>query len=161
MPFYAWKENAALVPCVDLLRHIFGVFVYGATPETLNIAIWRIHKKFSLFLCVEAVLLFILSFSVYVAPSLHVYCGAGMTKPFAELAEIFTQETHITVEVTYANAGQIQSQINTAQEGDFLLPGIEEAKIYRKNTFLLNVILSNTSGTAVPKHIQGRTFKSF
>ena len=57
---------------------------------------------------------------------MHVYCGAGMTKPFGEIAEAFTKKTQVKMEVTYANAGQIQSQINTAQEGDLFIAGAAE-----------------------------------
>lgn len=55
--------------------------------------------------------------------TLMIYCGAGMTKPFTEIAAAFEQETGCAMEVTYANAGQIQSQINTAQEGDLFIAG--------------------------------------
>ncbi|MBQ6586227.1 MAG: molybdate ABC transporter substrate-binding protein [Coriobacteriales bacterium] len=61
--------------------------------------------------------------------TLHIYCGAGMTNPFQEIADAFQQETGCTMEVTYANAAQIQTQINTTQEGDFFISGsVEELK---------------------------------
>ena len=47
--------------------------------------------------------------------TLLVFCGAGMKDPFAEIAQAFQDQTGCTVEVTYANAAQIQTQINTAQ----------------------------------------------
>ena len=55
--------------------------------------------------------------------SLMVFCGAGMKKPFEEIALAFEDETGCTLEITYANAAQIQTQINTAQEGDFFIAG--------------------------------------
>ena len=55
--------------------------------------------------------------------SLMVFCGAGMKKPFEEIALAFEEETGCVMEITYANAAQIQTQINTAQEGDFFVAG--------------------------------------
>lgn len=55
--------------------------------------------------------------------TLSVYCGAGMTKPFQEIADAFQAQTDCKMEVTYANAGQIQTQINTTQEGDLYIAG--------------------------------------
>lgn len=55
--------------------------------------------------------------------SLHIYCGAGMTNPFKEIADAFQKQTGCKVDVTYGNAGQIQSQINTAKEGDIFIAG--------------------------------------
>lgn len=60
------------------------------------------------------------------AHSLLIYCGAGMTKPFQEIADGFKAETGCELQVTYANAGQIQSQINTAKEGDLFVAGSKE-----------------------------------
>jgi molybdate transport system substrate-binding protein len=55
--------------------------------------------------------------------TLSVYCGAGMTKPFQEIADAFQSQTGCKMEVTYANAGQLQTQINTSQEGDLYIAG--------------------------------------
>lgn len=55
--------------------------------------------------------------------TLSVYCGAGMTKPFQEIADAFQAQTGCKMEVTYANAGQIQTQINTTMEGDLFIAG--------------------------------------
>lgn len=55
--------------------------------------------------------------------SLMVFCGAGMTEPFQEIAAAFEAETGCAMQVTYANAGQIQSQITTAEEGDLFIAG--------------------------------------
>ncbi|TWH56888.1 molybdate transport system substrate-binding protein [Desulfitobacterium sp. LBE] len=57
---------------------------------------------------------------------LFVYCGAGMTKPFGEIAEAFKAESGVEVEVAYANAAQIQTQIKTTQEGDLFIAGSVE-----------------------------------
>lgn len=55
--------------------------------------------------------------------ALHIYCGAGMTKPFEEIARTFKDATGCEMSVVYANAAQIHSQINTAQEGDLFVAG--------------------------------------
>lgn len=57
---------------------------------------------------------------------LNVYCGAGMTEPFQEIADLFSEETGCAMNVTYANAAQIQTQINTTGEGDFFIAGSKE-----------------------------------
>lgn len=58
--------------------------------------------------------------------TLSVYCGAGMAKPFQEIADAFQVQTSCKTEVTYANAGQLQTQINTAKEGDLYIAGSAE-----------------------------------
>ena len=55
--------------------------------------------------------------------TLMIYCGAGMTKPFQEIADAFKSHTGCEMNVTYANAGQIQSQITTSEEGDLFIAG--------------------------------------
>lgn len=55
--------------------------------------------------------------------SLFIYCGAGMTKPFTDITAAFKAETGCEVEVVYANAAQIQNQINTTGEGDLFIAG--------------------------------------
>lgn len=55
--------------------------------------------------------------------TLNIYCGAGMTDPFQEIADAFQQETGCTMNVTYANAAQIQTQISTTEQGDFFIAG--------------------------------------
>lgn len=55
--------------------------------------------------------------------SLMIYCGAGMTEPFQKIADAFSESTGCEMNVTYANAGQIQSQITTAEEGDMFIAG--------------------------------------
>lgn len=54
---------------------------------------------------------------------LNIYCGAGMTDPFQEIADAFQAETGCTMNVTFANAAQIQTQITTTEEGDFFIAG--------------------------------------
>ncbi len=58
--------------------------------------------------------------------TLMIYCGAGMTKPFQEISDCFQKESGCEMNVTYANAGQIQSQINTSKEGDLFIAGSAE-----------------------------------
>ena len=58
--------------------------------------------------------------------TLMIYCGAGMTKPFEKIAAAFEAESGCVMTVNYANAGQIQSQIKTAQEGDLFIAGSEQ-----------------------------------
>jgi molybdate transport system substrate-binding protein len=49
-----------------------------------------------------------------------------MTKPFTEISDAFKAATGCTMQVTFANAGQIQSQIGVAQEGDLFIAGSAE-----------------------------------
>lgn len=55
--------------------------------------------------------------------TLFIYCGAGMTKPFGEIADKFKAETGCEMEVVYANAAQSQNQIKTSGEGDLFIAG--------------------------------------
>ena len=57
---------------------------------------------------------------------LNIYCGAGMTDPFTEISEAFEKETGCKMNVTFANAAQIQTQIDTTKEGDFFIAGSAE-----------------------------------
>ncbi len=117
-------------------------------------------KRFPPLLSVATAILFSLPLSAHAEMSLHVYCGAGMTKPFSEIAEAFTQKTQVNMEVTYANAGQIQSQINTAQEGDFFIAGAaEELKPVEKYVSARRDLVKHVPVLAVakgnPKNIRG------
>lgn len=58
--------------------------------------------------------------------SLLIYCGAGMQQPFQEIADSFKEETGCEMNVTYANAAQIQTQISESKEGDFFIAGSDE-----------------------------------
>ena len=78
--------------------------------------------------------------------TLMIFCGAGMKDPFGEIAQAFQDQTGCTVEVTYANAAQIQTQINTAKEGDFFIAGSEQevkpvAELVESSTPLVRHIL--------------------
>lgn len=55
--------------------------------------------------------------------TLQIYCGAGMTKPFEQISKIFKNETGCEMEVVYANAAQLQTQIKTTQQGDLFIAG--------------------------------------
>lgn len=55
--------------------------------------------------------------------TLLIYCGAGMQQPFEEIAAAFSEETGCEMNVTYANAAQIQTQITQSQEGAFFIAG--------------------------------------
>ena len=55
--------------------------------------------------------------------TLDIYCGAGMTDPFQEIVNAFKDETGCEVNVTFANAAQIQTQIKTTEQGDFFIAG--------------------------------------
>ena len=48
--------------------------------------------------------------------TLFIYCGAGMTKPFGEITDQFKAETGCDIQVVYANAAQIQNQIQTTKD---------------------------------------------
>ncbi len=58
--------------------------------------------------------------------TLLIYCGAGMQKPFEEIAKAFEEETGCEMNVTYANAAQSQTQIQQSKEGDFFIAGSRE-----------------------------------
>ncbi|HCT65456.1 MAG TPA: molybdate ABC transporter substrate-binding protein [Lachnospiraceae bacterium] len=92
--------------------------------------------------------------------TLMIYCGAGITKPFQEIADAFKAETGCEMQVTYANAGQIQSQIKASQTGDFFIAGsedelkpVEEAIASKKPLVKHIPVLAVQSGN--PKNITG------
>lgn len=58
--------------------------------------------------------------------TLDIYCGAGMTEPFQKIVDQFKSDTGCEVNVTFANAAQIQTQIKTTGEGDFFIAGSKE-----------------------------------
>ena len=58
--------------------------------------------------------------------ALQIYCGAGLSKPFGEIAQAFQDETGCEMNVIYANAAQIQTQIKTTEEGDLFIAGSSE-----------------------------------
>lgn len=66
--------------------------------------------------------------------SLMIYCGAGMQQPFQKIADAFEKETGCKMNVTYANAAQIQTQIKESKEGDFFIAGsADEVKPVKDN----------------------------
>lgn len=77
--------------------------------------------------------------------TLLVYCGAGMQKPFQKIADAFAAETGCEMNVTYANAAQIQTQITRTQEGAFFIAGSAE-EVKRVEQFV-------ESSTPLVKHI--------
>lgn len=92
--------------------------------------------------------------------TLFIYCGAGMTKPFQEIADAFKAETGCEMQVTYANAAQIQSQINTSKAGDFFIAGsadelepVEDAVSSKKSLVKHIPVLAVQTGN--PKNISG------
>ena len=127
MPFVAGKKTLLLYHARSTLLSMVLVFSYVSnTGNALLRGMENRMKRFPHLLCVAVTLFLILPGAAGAAEALHVYCGAGMTKPFGEIAEAFTSKTRVKMEVTYANAGQIQSQINTAREGDFFIAGAAE-----------------------------------
>ncbi|MFA6940952.1 MAG: molybdate ABC transporter substrate-binding protein [Clostridiaceae bacterium] len=92
--------------------------------------------------------------------TLHIYCGAGMANPFKEIADAFKTKTGCEMNVTYGNAGQIQSQINTAKEGDIFIAGSSD-ELQPVNTYVSSSkklvkhipVLAVASGN--PKSIKG------
>ncbi len=58
--------------------------------------------------------------------TLQIYCGAGLSKPFEEISQTFKGKTGCGMEVVYANAAQIQTQIKTTEEGDLFIAGSAE-----------------------------------
>lgn len=136
------------------------VFSYVSNTGNARLRGMESHmKRFPILLCVAAAF-FYLSGAAQAAESLHVYCGAGMTKPFGEIAAAFTKKTRVGMEVTYANAGQIQSQINITQEGDFFIAGaVEELKPVEKYVSARRDLVKHIPVLAVargnPKNIRG------
>ncbi|MDV3428221.1 MAG: molybdate ABC transporter substrate-binding protein [Bacillota bacterium] len=92
--------------------------------------------------------------------TLHIYCGAGMANPFKEIADTFKAKTGCEMNVTYGNAGQIQSQINTAKEGDIFIAGSADeiqpvsAYVSKSKKLVKHIpVLAVASGN--PKSIKG------
>jgi len=55
--------------------------------------------------------------------TIFIYSGAGMKKAVNQLTAAFEAETGATVQVTYANAANIITQITTSNEGDVFIAG--------------------------------------
>ncbi|MEG1240799.1 MAG: molybdate ABC transporter substrate-binding protein [Oscillospiraceae bacterium] len=91
---------------------------------------------------------------------LMVFCGAGMKLPFSDIAAAFQAETGCEVVLTFANAAQIQTQINTAQEGDLFIAGsAEELKPVKEFVSVSKDLVKHVPVLAVqkgnPKDIRG------
>ncbi len=54
---------------------------------------------------------------------LFAYVGANLKEPFTELAENYTEQTGIKVEITFNNAGALLNQFEAARKGDIYVPG--------------------------------------
>ena len=92
--------------------------------------------------------------------SLLIYCGAGMQQPFQEIADAFQKETGCEMNVTYANAAQIQTQITESKEGDFFIAGsADEVKPVKDDVSSSVDLVKHIPVLAVakenPKHISG------
>ena len=92
--------------------------------------------------------------------SLLIYCGAGMQKPFQKIADAFQAETGCEMNVTYANAGQIQAQISEAKQGAFFIAGSQEevkpvASYVINSTPLVKHIPVLAVASGNPKNIKG------
>lgn len=92
--------------------------------------------------------------------TLMIYCGAGMTDPFQEISDAFKEETGCEMNVSFANAGQIQSQITTSGEGDLFIAGAAEElqpveKFVESKKDLVRHIPVLAVQTGNPKNITG------
>lgn len=55
--------------------------------------------------------------------TLLVYCGAGLKKPMAEIAEIFEKEHNVKIDYTFAGSAQLLSQAELSKKGDVFIVG--------------------------------------
>jgi molybdate transport system substrate-binding protein len=55
--------------------------------------------------------------------SLLVYCGAGLSEPMEEIADLFEEEEGVQIDYTFGGAAQLLSQIELYQTGDLYMPG--------------------------------------
>lgn len=82
---------------------------------------------------------------------LNIYCGAGMTNPFQEIADAFAAETGCKMNITFANAAQIQTQIDTTKEGDYFIAGAaDELKPVEKYVAASTQLVKHIPVIAVP-----------
>jgi molybdate transport system substrate-binding protein len=56
-------------------------------------------------------------------PSLHLYCGAGIRPPAAEIIQAFEKKHGITVQADYAGSEILLSRIKLTRRGDLYMPG--------------------------------------
>ena len=55
--------------------------------------------------------------------SLLVYCGAGMSEPMEEIADLFEEREGVEVQYTFGGSAQLLSQIELYKTGDLYMPG--------------------------------------
>ena len=55
--------------------------------------------------------------------SLLVYCGAGMSEPMEEIADLFEEREGVEVQYTFGGSAQLLPQIELYQTGDLYMPG--------------------------------------
>ena len=55
--------------------------------------------------------------------SLLVYCGAGMSEPMEEIADLFEEREGVEVQYTFGGSAQLLSQIELYQTGALYMPG--------------------------------------
>jgi len=92
--------------------------------------------------------------------TMMIYCGAGMQKPFQEIADAFQAETGCEMNVTYANAAQIQTQISESKQGAFFIAGSQDevkpvADFVLDSTPLVKHIPVLAVAAGNPKEIKG------
>ncbi len=58
--------------------------------------------------------------------TLFIYCAVSLAQPFQAIADRFSQETGCHLTITYANTGQIQTQIKMTKEGDLFIAAAAE-----------------------------------
>ncbi len=73
--------------------------------------------------------------------SIHIYCGAGMKKPFLEIAKVYEEEAKVNVDVTVGNAAEIKNQIVESEDGDiWICGGQSEIKALQEKDMIGEVI---------------------
>jgi len=55
------------------------------------------------------------------APTLTVYCAAGLKKPVEAIAEQYQREEHVEVRLQYGGSGTLLSQLRVAKQGDVFI----------------------------------------
>lgn len=91
---------------------------------------------------------------------LHIYCDESIQKPFQEIVDAFKAKSNTDIQVVFANAADIQTQIKTSQEGDFFIASsgsevkpVEEFVAERKTLVEHIPVLAVQAGN--PKNIHG------
>ncbi len=91
--------------------------------------------------------------------SIHIYCGAGMKKPFLEIAKIYEEEAKVNVDVTVGNAAEIKSQITESKDGDiWICGGQSELKSLKEKDMVGEVIslVKHVPVVAISKEVSGK-----